>query len=340
MDIRDLILLFMMAMPAATLLCALGCRIMIPVLRRHHIGQHIYTEYGPAWHAGKQGTPTMGGVCFIIPMLLCVLPYVIVEALQASKDSLNADTNLIPLALCVALGVGNAMIGFVDDYAKLLHKKNQGLTSWQKLLLQAVVAGGYVFGMAATGHMSTVVEIHFLSLEFDLGVLYYALAVLMILAMVNSTNLTDGVDGLASSVALAAALCSTIIAFVYTDAASVLLCAVMIGSMIGFLMFNYHPAKVFMGDTGSLYLGGIFMGMGFMLGEPLLMILICGVFVLDMLSSFAQIISYKLFKKRIFKMAPVHHHFEKMGWSEEKIVYVFAGVGLFLGGIGVLLAVL
>ena len=340
MEKRDLILLFLMAMPAALFLCVLACRAIIPVLRRHKIGQHIYTEYGPAWHASKQGTPTMGGICFIIPMLVCVLPYVIIEVIKASRDPLYDTAGLLPLALCLCLGVGNAMIGFVDDYAKLIHKKNEGLSSWQKLLLQAVVAVLYVYAMAATGNMSTRVEIHFLAVKFDLGMAYYALAVLMILAMVNSTNLTDGLDGLASSVALVAAVCCSLIAFFHANAGSVLLCAVMIGGMIGFLMFNHHPAKVFMGDTGSLYLGGIFMGMGFMLGEPVLMLLICGVFVLDMLSSFSQILSYKLFKKRIFKMAPVHHHFEKQGWSEEKIVYVFSAVGLFFGGIGVILTLL
>ncbi len=337
---KDLVFMFLMAIPAALLLCTLGCRVMIPVLRRHHIGQHIYTEYGPAWHAGKQGTPTMGGICFIIPMLLCALPYFVIEALKSRADALYQNDSLIPLALCICLGVGNAMIGFIDDYAKLLHKKNQGLSSWQKLLLQTVVAGLYVYGMAATGNLPTVIEFHALSLSFDLGVFYYALAVLMILTMVNSTNLTDGVDGLASTVALAAALCTTLVGFLLADGGTVLLCAILIGSMIGFLFFNYHPAKVFMGDTGSLYLGGIFMGMGFMLGEPLLMLLICTVFILDMLSSFAQIISFKLFGKRIFRMAPVHHHFEKLGWSEEKIVYVFGGVGMFFGVIAVLLVAL
>ena len=336
---RDLLLLFLMAMPASLLLCVFACRWIIPILRRHKIGQHIYTEYGPSWHAGKQGTPTMGGVCFIIPMLLCVLPFVISECIRGVRDPLSQNPNLIPMALCIGLGVGNAMIGFVDDYAKLLHKQNQGLSSAQKLLLQTVIAGLYVYGMVASGNMSTVLQSPLFDIRWDLGVVYYALAVLMILAMVNSTNLTDGLDGLASSVALVATLCSTVLAFWFVDAPSILLCAIMIGGMIGFLLFNHYPARVFMGDTGSLYLGGILMGLGFMLREPLVMILICGVFVLDMLSSFAQILCYKLTKKRIFKMAPVHHHFEKMGWSEVKIVYVFSAVGLLFGILGIFLAI-
>ena len=337
---RDLLLMFMIAMPATLLLSVLACRWIIPILRRRKIGQHIYTEYGPAWHASKQGTPTMGGICFIIPMLLCALPYVLRECMRGVRDPLSQDANLIPFALCISLGVGNAMIGFVDDYAKLLHKQNQGLSSWQKLLLQTLIAGLYVYGMAACGSMPTILEIPLLHIHWELGVGYYPLAVLMILAMVNGTNLTDGLDGLASTVALVAALCTTVMAFWFFDAPSVLVCAMMIGGMIAFLLFNHYPAKVFMGDTGSLFLGGMFMGLGFMLREPVVMILICGVFILDMLSSFAQILSYKLFKKRIFKMAPVHHHFEKLGWSEVKIVYVFSAVGLLFGVMGVLLAIL
>ncbi len=339
MGTRDLILLFMTAMPAAVLICALACRIVIPVLREHHIGQHIYTEYGPAWHAGKQGTPTMGGICFILTTLLCVLPYFVTEAIKNHNDVFYSNDRLVPFALCLCLGVGNAMIGFIDDYAKLLHKKNRGLSAWQKLLLQTVVAALYVYGMAASGHMSTTVSLHFLPNRLDLGVGYYALAVLMILTMVNSTNLTDGIDGLASSITLTAALSATVIAFMFADSAGVLLCAVTIGSMIGFLMFNYHPAKVFMGDTGSLYLGGVLIGLGFMWDQPALMLLICGVFILDMLSSFAQIISFRLFRRRIFKMAPVHHHFEKVGWSEEKIVYVFSLLSILLGIIAIFLVV-
>ena len=340
MDYRNLVYLFLTAMPAALLLCVFSCRTIIPILRRHHIGQHIYTEYGPAWHASKQGTPTMGGVCFIIPMLLCVLPAVIVEATRLSRDATYQNDRLIPLALCVCLGVGNAMIGFFDDYAKLLHKQNQGLSSWQKLALQTVVAGLYVYAMAATGNMPTLLQLPLLLQPIDLGVGYYALAVLAILTMVNSTNLTDGVDGLASTVALAATICTTVLAFWAQDSASVLMCAVMIGGSIGFLIFNYHPAKVFMGDTGSLYLGGMLIGLGFMLQKPIVMLLISTVFILDMLSSLLQILSFKLFGKRIFKMAPVHHHFEKLGWSEEKIVYVFGGVGLAIGGLTVLLDIL
>jgi phospho-N-acetylmuramoyl-pentapeptide-transferase len=194
--------------------------------------------------------------------------------------------------------------------------------------------------MVATGNMETVLRMEALDFSFDLGFGYYAAAVLLIVAMVNSTNLTDGLDGLASSVALVAAMSFALLGFIDGDAPTVMLSASLIGAMIGFLLFNYHPAKVFMGDTGSLYLGGILAGMGLAINRPLLTVLISLVFVLDMLSSLIQIVSYKLRKKRVFLMAPVHHHFEKKGWSEEKIVYVFSGIGLLCGAIAVVVATL
>ncbi|MBQ7319030.1 MAG: phospho-N-acetylmuramoyl-pentapeptide-transferase [Clostridia bacterium] len=332
MSYNQIVLLFLSALPAALLLTVIACRCIIPILRKCHIGQNIYTE-GPAWHASKQGTPTMGGICFILAMLVSVLPFVALYARSAQVD-------VVPLALTLALGVGNAMVGFVDDFAKLLHKQNKGLSSLQKLLLQTVVAIAYVFGMAATGHMNTVLSLEVIGFSLDLGVAYYAFAVLLILAMVNSTNLTDGLDGLASSVTLVAAMCFSLIGFIACDAQTVVLGAALIGAMIGFLFFNYHPAKVFMGDTGSLYLGGILVGMGLAIDRPILTVLISLVFILDMLSSLIQIISYKLRKKRVFLMAPVHHHFEKKGWSEEKIVYVFSGTALFFGVLAVIISTL
>jgi phospho-N-acetylmuramoyl-pentapeptide-transferase len=166
-------------------------------------------------------------------------------------------------------------------------------------------------------------------------------AAFVIVGCVNAVNITDGVDGLAASVTLPVAVFYVAVSLTWGTLFTPFgqLAAALAGGLVAFLFYNFHPAKVFMGDTGSLYLGGILMGLGFMLRQPVVMILICGVFVLDMLSSFAQILSYKLFKKRIFKMAPVHHHFEKMGWSEVKIVYVFAALGLVFGVAGVLLAV-
>ena len=325
----ELMLIFLTALPAALFLTVLLCRVIIPVLRRHHVGQHIFADYVQE-HKAKEGTPTMGGICFIIPILLLLVPYFISRAMQG-------DTNLIPLALTVCLGVANAMIGFADDYTKLLHKENQGFRSWQKFLLQIVVAALYIWGMVAFGGMDTVLRIESFGICVDLGIGYYAICLIVIVGLVNSTNLTDGIDGLASSVALVASMCFALVAFMLSDSHSVMISALMIGAMVGFLMFNYHPAKVFMGDTGSLFLGGILAGSGFMMGRPWLMVVLCSVFVLDMLSSLIQILSIRLFHRKVFGIAPVHHQFQKMKWSEEKIVYVFSFFGLVAGLICVIL---
>lgn len=325
----ELMMIFLMALPAALFLTVLLCRVIIPVLKRHHVGQHIFADYVQE-HKSKEGTPTMGGICFILPILLLLVPYFIVRAMQG-------DTTLIPLALTVCLGVANAMIGFADDYTKLLHKENQGFRSWQKFLLQILVAALYLWGMAAFGGMSTVLHLESLNICVDLGIWYYVISLIVIVGVVNSTNLTDGIDGLASSVALVASMCFALIAFMLSDAHSVMISALMIGAMIGFLVFNYHPAKVFMGDTGSLFLGGILIGSGFMIGRPWLMVMLCFVFVLDMLSSLIQILSIRLFHRKVFGIAPVHHQFQKMKWSEEKIVYVFSFFGLIVGAVCVIL---
>jgi phospho-N-acetylmuramoyl-pentapeptide-transferase len=325
----ELMLTFLTALPATLILTVLLCRLIIPMLRRHHVGQHIFADY-VSEHKGKEGTPTMGGICFILPMLLLCIPYVIWQTRNGMGD-------MIPFALCICLGVANAMIGFVDDYTKLSHKENQGLASWQKFLLQVIVAAAYVWAMAAFGGMDTVLEIPLLGIRWDMGMFYYAMAVILIVGVVNSTNLTDGIDGLASSVALVASIFLSLIGFILCESGAVMIGSLMIGGMIGFLVFNYHPAKVFMGDTGSLFLGGMLIGAGFMMDRPILVLILCVVFILDMLSSLIQIFSIRLFHRKVFGIAPVHHQFQKMHWSEEKIVYVFSLVGLVFGVIAVVL---
>lgn len=328
---RHLMLIFLIAAPTVFLLTVCFCRRIIPLLRAHRIGQHIFTE-AVGQHAGKEGTPTMGGICFIIPMLLVVFGFFLYGVSRGK-------TNLVAPALAVALGVANAMIGFFDDYMKLCHKENQGLTTMQKLLLQILVAALYVWGMAATGQMNTVLSLPSIGVSWEMGALYYGLAILVIVGMVNATNLTDGIDGLASSVTLVCAMCLTGIGFLLSDENTVLLSAVLIGGMVGFLLFNFHPAKVFMGDTGSLCLGGLLIGIGFMIGRPWVVVILSMVFILDMLSSLIQIVAIRVFHRRVFRIAPVHHQFQMMGWREEKIVYVYAAVGLAFGLLSVALVV-
>lgn len=327
----EILLTFLTALPAAFLLTVLLCRAVIPILRSHHIGQHIFADYVTE-HRDKEGTPTMGGVCFIVPILLLLVPYFIVQGQ-------HQDVDLIPLALAICLGVANAMIGFFDDYKKLSHHENLGLKSWQKLMLQIVVAGLYLWSMTRFGSLDTVVELPALGVSADFGIFYYFAALVVIVGTVNSTNLTDGIDGLASSVTLVAAMSLSLVSALMLQSSGVMLGALLVGAMIGFLIFNYHPAKVFMGDTGSLFLGGVLIGAGFMLDIPLLMLLMCAVFILDMLSSFIQIIAIRLFHRKVFRIAPIHHRFQQMKWSEEKIVYVFSGVGLLFGAVSVILTI-
>lgn len=321
------------------LLTALTGRIILPILREKKVGQ-IIREDGPRWHMGKSGTPTMGGISFIIPFLLCM---VAVAVAFTVKDS---GLDLIPFALVVCYGVFNAMIGFIDDRCKLLKKQNEGLTERQKLVLQFLAAGFFIAMMAITGHLETTLHIPFTSWAPDLKWFAYPVYLIVLVGFVNATNITDGLDGLASSVCAVVSVFLLFYSLTYgfdrfTETGTSFISAALLGGMLGFLIYNFHPAKMFMGDTGSLFLGAVIMGCAVAEGELLLFVLAGFVFVLDMLSSLIQRYYYKLTKgKRLFKMAPVHHHFEKCGWREVQIVALFAGVSLLfcvLAWLGILI---
>ncbi len=302
-------------------------KIILPILRAKKVGQ-IIREDGPQWHMGKSGTPTMGGISFIIPFLLCMVAVAIAFSVKGS------EFNLIPFALVICYAVFNAMIGFIDDRCKLLKKQNEGLTEIQKLILQFVAAGAFIAMMAITGNLETTLRIPFTSFTPDLKWFAYPVYLIVLVGFVNATNITDGLDGLASTV------CATVAVFMlvydlsfgfdrYADAGVSFISAALLGGMLGFLVYNFHPAKMFMGDTGSLFLGAVIMGCAVAEGQLLLFVLAGFVFVLDMLSSLIQRYYYKLTHgKRLFKMAPVHHHFEKCGWKEVQIVALFAFVSL------------
>ncbi|MBR4873875.1 MAG: phospho-N-acetylmuramoyl-pentapeptide-transferase, partial [Clostridia bacterium] len=264
---------------------------------------------------------TMGGICFIFAMLI-----VSIGALLLNREE------AVPFVLAMGLGLMNALIGFVDDYTKLIKKQNEGLLAWQKFSLQLVAAALYLVAMTLWGGMTTVLAFPFTDFSIDLGVVYYVVALILITGVVNSVNLTDGIDGLASSVTLVVGAFFAVCAFSFGMRSLSLISALLIGGMLGFLVYNFHPARVFMGDTGSLFLGGVVIGAAFALGEPLIA-LICGlVYMIETLSVMLQVSVFKLSgrKKRLFKMAPIHHHFEKCGWGEIKIVCVFSAVTLLL----------
>ncbi len=308
-------------------LATLTLYFLIPVLRAKKIGQTIY-EFGPIWHMDKQGVPTMGGIGFIPPFLLVLAVFSVLYLIKAGTASSSV---LIPFALTLMLAVANAAIGFVDDYCKLLKKQNQGLTAWQKLLLQLVFAAAYVAMMAITGNLHTDLTVPFTHFTLQLGWLAYPAYIIVIAGFVNATNLTDGLDGLASGITAVVSLFLTVMAVVTAQGGMGVISAALFGAVCAFLLFNHHPARVFMGDTGSLFIGGVLMGCAFMAHMEVLVIIAGFVYVAEMLSSLLQIVYFKLTHgKRLFKMAPLHHHFEKCGWKEVPIVILFCAVTALL----------
>ena len=296
--------------------------LLLPVLRALKVGQSI-REIGPTWHNYKAGTPMMGGLMFIfasIIVLLCNLPVM-------------ADYSVfyvLILSLCFGF------VGFLDDYAKLKKKQNEGLTSIQKFLLQMAVSALFLYIMYRSGSMSTELYIPFLNVSIALHpIVYIFLSMFIMVGCDNAVNLTDGVDGLSSSVTLPVMVFFTAAAVKQGKYDLALLPASLVGGLIAYLFYNWHPAKVFMGDTGSLFLGGVVCALAFALDMPLILIFVGFVYICETLSVILQVGYFKLTHgKRLFKMAPIHHHFEKCGWKEEKIVIVFAAVSAIMCLIG------
>lgn len=305
--------------PAAIIFLAtvLLSRRIIPVLRSHKVGQKIL-DIGPRWHKSKEGTPTMGGICFILSILLVMTGIFVYFGIDGRAGE------LIPLALTLGLATANGMIGFIDDYTKLVKKQNEGLLAYQKFLLQVAAAVIYILVLHKTGYLSTVLYIPYFGLEWDMGILYYLFALILITGIVNSVNLTDGIDGLASLNSFFVGLFLCAVSLVSKNMSLGFISSCLLGGTLGFLIYNFYPARVFMGDTGSLFLGGMIVGSAFVMNNPLLVLVFGLVFVLETFSVMLQVGYFKLTHKRIFKMAPIHHHFEQCGWSEVKIVSVFS----------------
>ena len=264
----------------------------------------------------------MGGIGFILPILTVVAIFFVYAAIRGNSP------DYIPLALTIAFAVGHGAIGFVDDYAKLIKKQNEGLTRIQKLVLQFAITAGYLCVMGYTGNLQSEVIIPIINLPIR-GFVWYILAGLLMIGVINGANFTDGIDGLASSVTYVIGIFFSIFAFFAGDTGLGIVGGAIIGATLGFLLYNFHPAKVFMGDTGSLFLGAIVMGAIFQMQQPLLLFLVCVIYIIELLSTVLQILYFRLTHgKRLFKMAPIHHHFEKCGWGENKIVLVFSVVEL------------
>ncbi len=292
--------------------------IAIPMLHKLKFGQSIREE-GPKSHQKKSGTPTMGGIFLIAAIIIATV----------IKAPLSTE-----IVLALFITIGHWILGFLDDYIKVVKKRNLGLKARQKLLGQIIIA---IITMTIATEMldiRTTLWLPFAESEINLGILYYALVLFVIVGASNAVNLTDGLDGLASGNMAIAASCYTVVCLLTGHNDLAIFCAAIVGACIGFLRFNFHPAKIFMGDTGSLALGGAFAAIGILTHTEILLAVIGFIFVCEALSVIIQVISFQTTGKRVFKMSPIHHHFELSGWKETKVVFVFWLVGLIFGIIG------
>ncbi|KKK33708.1 phospho-N-acetylmuramoyl-pentapeptide-transferase [Salinicoccus sediminis] len=310
---------------AAFILTAVLVPFSLPILKRLKFGQSIRKE-GPKSHQVKTGTPTMGGLTYLIPILVFAL------------ISLLFVDDVYKMLVLIIVTVGFGLIGFIDDYIIVVKKDNTGLTSKQKFLAQIAVSVIVYFILTfAIPDISSAVHIPGTGFSIPLGILFIIWIVFWQVGFSNAVNLTDGLDGLATGLSIIASASFLVIALMRGEMAVALFLTIMIGALAGFLLFNKYPAKLFMGDTGSLALGGIIATVSIMLNDSLLLLIIGIVFVIETASVMLQVASFKLTGKRIFKMTPIHHHFELIGWSEWKIVIVFWLTGAAAGVIGVLL---
>ncbi|MDE6710213.1 MAG: phospho-N-acetylmuramoyl-pentapeptide-transferase [Oscillospiraceae bacterium] len=304
---------------------------LIPLLKKIHFGQTIY-EKGPAWHKSKQGTPIMGGFMFIIGSAVAIaIGYALYRFRSANVSAVPDNTGLYRLLAGYGFALLNCGIGFIDDYIKAVKKQNLGLRPKQKMVMQFVFSCAFLYVLYLLGDHATTITFPIFG-DVDFGIFYYPIMILYLIFLTNAVNLTDGIDGLCGSVTVVSSL------------SFVMLCAAMgmweysifsmalAGACLGFLVWNLHPAKVFMGDTGSMFLGGCICAIGFAMHQHLLLALVAIVYVLEALSVVVQVLYFKATHgKRLFKMSPIHHHFEMCGFSEYKIVITFSAAALIAG---------
>ncbi len=324
----NMIFMDLIAVLVSLLLTVAFGKIVIPWLVKLKFGQSIL-EIGPNWHKNKQGTPTMGGIMFVlgigITVALAGIPLMIFE---------GEFRHLLIFGFALVFGV----IGFIDDYAKVSKKQNKGLSALQKLLLQLAASAVFLTVLRISGDLTPNLVLPFVG-EIELPwLLYLFLMLFVIVGAVNAVNLTDGVDGLATSVTLPVALLFGALAFTFSFKGAGLFAASLFGALCGFLVYNRNPAKVFMGDTGSLFLGGAIVGLAFAFDLPLILLFAGIVYIAETLSVILQVGYFKLTHgKRLFKMSPIHHHFEMCGWSENKLCVIFtliSALGCLIGYFG------
>ena len=306
------------------IITSIAAPIIIPILKRLKFGQSI-REIGPSWHEGKKGTPTMGGIIFIAAITIVALIF-----------SMRTPTIIFLVAGALAFGA----IGFLDDYIKVVLKRNLGLRAWQKFSLQLIAAVIFVVCGMHFGILDSEIYIPFTKILVNFDIFYIPFAVFVILAEVNGVNLTDGIDGLASSVTAVIMLFFAAMLFLFGNLDGALYATAVLGGLLGFLLYNKNPAKVFMGDTGSLFLGGVVAALALLLKQPFLLIPMGIIYIAEAASVVIQVLIHKFFGKRVFKMSPIHHHFELCGWKENKIVKAFCLVTFVASAISLIAVVI
>lgn len=322
MEFKDLIVYFIIGTTVTFGITVYILRRLIPYLKSKKLGQKIL-DIGPRWHKNKEGTPVMGGLAFIIATTIV---FALLILFAGIKDSINVK---MPI-LCFAYALLNGLIGIIDDYTKLFKKQNQGLSAGAKYLMQFFVAVAFVLAVAYLKDFDTRLYIPFVKKTIDFGFFYYIISIIVLTGVVNAVNLTDGLDGLASGVTFVVSSFFAVMGFAMQSCGEVVFSSLMIGAAIGFLFYNYYPARIFMGDTGSLFFGGAVMGMAYIIDMPLIILVVGIIYIMEALSVVIQVSVFKITKlltgegKRMFKMAPFHHHLEKCGNSELGIFYSFA----------------
>ncbi len=313
---------FLVLLPVviAFAISVLLCPFMIPFLKKLKFGQFVRDD-GPESHLKKSGTPTMGGLIILCSIVITSLLY------------MKSNPQILPV-LFVTLGFG--LVGFLDDYIKVVMKRSMGLHAWQKMIGQFLIAAVFAYYLANYTELGTSVIIPFThGMEWNLGFWFYPFLFVVLLGTVNGTNFTDGLDGLLSSITVLTATFFTVVAIGTASGLEPITCAA-VGSLLGFLVYNVYPAKVFMGDTGSLALGGLIGATAVMLKMPIYIIIVGCIYLVEVLSVIIQVTYFKKTGKRVFKMAPIHHHFELSGWPETKVVAIFSIVTAILCLIGLM----
>ena len=316
---------------------------LIPVLHKLKFGQNILMDIGPKWHAKKQGTPTMGGIMFIIGIIFATVVALIVCKVAGFNSFAELEVlrnqQMTRLFAGILMAFCFALVGFADDYIKVVKKRNLGLTEIQKTVPQVLIIAGYLASLALSD--STGMYIPFfgkLALDSIPGLIFFFIfGVCVIYGAINAVNFTDGIDGLCGSVTIPVGIAFCVMGLLMKNTSVGVLGAALAGGCIGYVFWNHYPAKVMMGDTGSMFLGGLVVALAYAIECPVILLPVGIVYVIEAMSDVIQIGSIKLRKKKVFKMAPIHHHFEMSGWNENKIVTVFSLVSTLGCAIGVVL---